>query len=170
MRRIEVTRDGGSLNAVVASAGVAAGRAYSITIADRQYFVEVLEWTDKDLVFRLQGEEVRVPYANLGRGEWIVGNDLIPQGIIARDERESHYAAGASQVEEGALYVNMPGKIVAILVKAGDIVQMGQGLVIVEAMKMENELKAGKSGKVSSIHVEVGATVDSGTLLVEIDD
>ncbi len=62
----------------------------------------------------------------------------------------------------------MPGKVIAVLVKVGDVVQEGQGLVVVEAMKMENELKAPKAGTVSSVNALVGAVVDGGALLCVI--
>jgi len=63
----------------------------------------------------------------------------------------------------------MPGKVVRILVQEGDSVQAGQGLVVVEAMKMENEVPSPKEGVVRKIAVEPGKTVDSGALLVEVE-
>ena len=59
----------------------------------------------------------------------------------------------------------MPGKVVAVLVKNGDKVSEGQGLLVVEAMKMENELKAPKDGEVQSLQVQEGAAIDGGTVL-----
>jgi biotin carboxyl carrier protein len=62
----------------------------------------------------------------------------------------------------------MPGKVVRVLVKAGDEVQEGQGLVVVEAMKMENELKSPKAGKVAELHAQEGAAVEAGARLVVV--
>ena len=62
----------------------------------------------------------------------------------------------------------MPGKIVRVLVKAGDTVAEGQGLVVVEAMKMENELKSPKAGKVVELHAVEGAAVEDGTRLAVV--
>jgi biotin carboxyl carrier protein len=62
----------------------------------------------------------------------------------------------------------MPGKVTRVLVKVGDEVKEGQGLVVVEAMKMENELKSPKAGKVTELHAVEGAAVDSGAKLVVI--
>lgn len=59
----------------------------------------------------------------------------------------------------------MPGTILNIYVNAGDEVKEGQVLMILEALKMENEIMAPKSGKIASIHVAKGASVESGTLL-----
>ena len=62
----------------------------------------------------------------------------------------------------------MPGRIVKIEVQEGDEVAVGQGLIVVEAMKMENEFKALKKGVVQKIHVQVGQAVEAKTLLMEI--
>jgi biotin carboxyl carrier protein len=72
--------------------------------------------------------------------------------------------AGAKQV-----LAPMPGKVVKILVKAGDEVKARQGLVVVEAMKMENELRSPKDGRVSDVLVAEGASVESGRLLVVVE-
>jgi len=60
----------------------------------------------------------------------------------------------------------MPGKVVRVMVKVGDEVTEGQGLVVVEAMKMENELKSPKAGKVTEVHAVEGQAVESGAKLV----
>ncbi len=62
----------------------------------------------------------------------------------------------------------MPGKVVKVLVEVGQPVERGAGLVVLEAMKMENEFRATGSGRVSEIHVEPGQAVDAGALLVVI--
>ena len=59
----------------------------------------------------------------------------------------------------------MPGTILNIQVNAGDVVKAGQVLMILEALKMENEIMAPRDGKIASIHVSKGASVESGTLL-----
>jgi biotin carboxyl carrier protein len=64
----------------------------------------------------------------------------------------------------------MPGKIVKILVAEGDVVEVGQTVIIVSAMKMESEFKASKAGIVAKISVADGDTVDGNQVLVEIDD
>jgi biotin carboxyl carrier protein len=62
----------------------------------------------------------------------------------------------------------MPGKVVRVLVKAGDRVAARQPVVVVEAMKMENELRASREGTVAEVHVREGMSVDAGALLVVI--
>lgn len=63
----------------------------------------------------------------------------------------------------------MSGRVVKVLVKPGDAVQARQGLVVVEAMKMENELRAARPGIVREIRVAEGASVDANTVLVVLD-
>jgi biotin carboxyl carrier protein len=63
----------------------------------------------------------------------------------------------------------MPGKIVRVLVGEGDDVEEGQGVVVVEAMKMENEIGSPKDGKISAVKVESGQTVESGATLVVVE-
>ena len=70
-------------------------------------------------------------------------------------------AAGAGEQVKSP----MPGNILSVNVNVGDTVAEGQVLMILEAMKMENEIMAPKAGKVTSVNVQKGATVESGTLL-----
>jgi len=63
----------------------------------------------------------------------------------------------------------MPGKVVRVLVAPGESVSAGQGLVVVEAMKMQNEVKSNKAGVVVSLAVKDGATVNAGDLLVVVE-
>lgn len=63
----------------------------------------------------------------------------------------------------------MPGKVVRVLVKKGDAVTVGQGLVVVEAMKMQNEMKSPKDGTVSELKVAEGATVAPGEVLMIVE-
>ena len=63
----------------------------------------------------------------------------------------------------------MPGKIVRVLVEAGANVAAGDGVIVVEAMKMQNEMKAPKAGIVISINAKEGATVNAGDVLAVIE-
>jgi biotin carboxyl carrier protein len=60
----------------------------------------------------------------------------------------------------------MPGKVVRVLVREGDEIEIGQGLVVVEAMKMQNEMKALRTGRVVEVRVSDGDTVGAGDILV----
>jgi pyruvate carboxylase subunit B len=76
---------------------------------------------------------------------------------------------GAQEGSKGpkALRAPMPGLVVKVEVREGDTVFSGQGLVIVEAMKMENELKSERDGTVKRVAVEPGQTVEKDQVLVE---
>ena len=63
----------------------------------------------------------------------------------------------------------MPGKVVRVLVSTGDPIEAGQGLVVVEAMKMENEIVAPRAGRVAAVNVEPGRAVETGAALVVIE-
>jgi biotin carboxyl carrier protein len=71
--------------------------------------------------------------------------------------------------EVGAVIAPMPGKVVKVLVRAGDNVEVGQALIVVEAMKMENELLAKAKGRIRNVLVEPGDAVDRGQLLMSIE-
>lgn len=88
------------------------------------------------------------------------------------DERRVRVGAAQSGLQlQGRQMVSvpMPGKIIAVLVAVGDAVEKGQGLVIVEAMKMENEVRSPISGEVKEIKVKPGDTVEGGALLVIVE-
>ncbi len=70
---------------------------------------------------------------------------------------------------EGVVTAPMPGKILRILVKEGESIKTGQGLLVLEAMKMENEIPAPKDGVIKKIHVKEGDTVNTGDPLMEIE-
>jgi len=76
--------------------------------------------------------------------------------------------AGAAGGQGGLLCSPMPGKIVKLLVAPGDPVQEAQTLLIMEAMKMQNELKSSIAGTVATVHVIEGATVETGTTLITV--
>jgi biotin carboxyl carrier protein len=63
----------------------------------------------------------------------------------------------------------MPGKVIKLLAEKGTAVQAGQGLIVVEAMKMQNEMHSPKDGVVARIHVAEGATVAAGQTLIVVE-
>ncbi|MBL9028369.1 MAG: biotin/lipoyl-binding protein [Myxococcales bacterium] len=77
-------------------------------------------------------------------------------------------AAKPSAGGEGTVRSPMPGRVVRVLVKEGDEVEAGAPVVVVEAMKMENELVAERAGTVKRVVTSAGATVEGGAVLVEI--
>jgi biotin carboxyl carrier protein len=88
--------------------------------------------------------------------------------VVIQDEREWRRNRASSVEAEGRQQVlaPMPGKIVRVLVRAGDAVRAGQGLLVVEAMKMQNEIRAPKSGTIDRVRVVEGQTVNAGEVVV----
>ena len=90
--------------------------------------------------------------------------------IEARDPRRwSRKTAGAGSDTVQSILSPMPGKVIRVLAAPGDEVVPGQGIVVVEAMKMQNELKSNRTGRVLSIPAKEGATVTAGELLATIE-
>ncbi len=87
------------------------------------------------------------------------------------DERTKLLASSAAPVVSGPQTVEaeMPGKVVKIEAAAGDMVEEGQGLVIIEAMKMENEIRSPVDGRVTEMAVTEGQTVEVGTILFVVE-
>ena len=81
-----------------------------------------------------------------------------------RKEESAHAAGGAPE----RVVAPMPGKVVRVLVKAGQVVRARQPMVVIEAMKMENELRASRDGTVSVLQVKDGQSVEAGALLAII--
>ncbi|HEX3878505.1 MAG TPA: biotin/lipoyl-containing protein [Bryobacteraceae bacterium] len=90
--------------------------------------------------------------------------------IDVRDPRRwSRNGAGGGGAGAQKITTPMPGKVVRVLAAVGDVVKAGQGIVVVEAMKMQNEMKAGQAGKIVSLTAKVGATVTAGEALAVIE-
>jgi biotin carboxyl carrier protein len=100
---------------------------------------------------------------------WVNGERFPVRVLDERARRMAALAAATTPVRKGGdLLAPMPGMIVKVHVVVGQDVAEGDGLVVIEAMKMENELRARFSGIVKRVHVEQGKAVEKGTLLVEI--
>ena len=90
--------------------------------------------------------------------------------VTMEDPRNTRKKSAAS-VGHGrqTIAASMPGKVVRVLVADGEEVTVGQPIIVVEAMKMQNEMKAPKSGRVAKIHVRDGATVAAGQPLLVVE-
>lgn len=124
--------------------------AVSLLVDGRSYDVELDE----------SGDEVQV----------LVGFELLTVDVA--DERAVRLRAGASGFSVSGkvlLSAPMPGKVVRVLVAPGAQVTEGQGLVVVEAMKMENELKSPKAGTVLEVFAKEGSTVEANAKLLTVE-
>lgn len=99
----------------------------------------------------------------------VVGGERLP--VTVRDPRSLQSRRRSGAVEEGARKITapMPGKVVRILAPPGTEVEAGQGVLVIEAMKMQNEMKSPKKGMVKKMHVVEGAPVDAGQVLAEVE-
>jgi len=130
-------------------------------------------------VVGLDGEKVLVDGAlydvKVESGRAVVGGIAYGLGVDGLTEAPVKGDAGrktprgASAASEGAVTAIMPGKIIRMLIKEGDTVATGDVVCILEAMKMENELKAPRAGVVKVLHVQPGQDVERGAVLAEID-
>jgi pyruvate carboxylase subunit B len=107
------------------------------------------------------------------RGRYTLWVDGFRHDVEALDERARAIrelsGASAGPIGPAPLLAPMPGMIVRVTVQVGDAVQPGQGLVVMEAMKMENELRASAVATVKAIHALPGTAVVKGALLLELE-
>ena len=113
----------------------------------------------EDLLISRKREEVIIDWKN---------RTFIVQIGRLKEKRPSDSVPTETQ-RAAALTAQMTGKVIALLVNEGEAVKVGQGLAIIEAMKMQNELKSPKSGIVTRCNIGEGETVNTGDLLFEID-
>jgi biotin carboxyl carrier protein len=162
---------------------------YDVTIGDKNYRLE-LERVADGWSCRLDGREVEVD-AVLPRPDVLslrmgnrayevkcerVGSDLhlwVGSERFAADIRDPRSLRGRSRADDDhgprKLTAPMPGKVVRVLVSEGDEVEAGKGVIVVEAMKMQNEIKSPKKGKVQKVLVTTGAAVTAGEVLAIVE-
>lgn len=156
-----------------------------------------LSLADRAAVVELDGRRYDLEVRELGRGEYLLINgshvykcrveakrDRLSKGesfeVVLRGRNydvaitdpkrlRSAQSSGAHHAGAAEIISPMPGKIVRVLVAVGAKVAAGSGIVVVEAMKMQNEMKAPKAGVVASIKTEEGATVNAGDVLAVIE-
>jgi len=152
LRVVEASTSNGKLKFAVdgretdADAVATAPALYSILLEGRSFEAQVRESADGGVTVTIDGREFHINIVDTRR--W----------------RRRH---GAALEAEGRQQViaSMPGKVVRVLVAAGHSVEAGQGLVVIEAMKMQNEVRSPKSGKVERLLVAEGQAVNGGEVL-----
>jgi len=111
--------------------------------------------------------EIQLEQKNDGTANVEVGGARLSARVIDPKHRSRVADQGASGRQQ--ILSPMPGKVVRLMVAVGDEVELGQGVIVVEAMKMQNELKSPKDGKVSQVTVQEGQTVTASQALITID-
>jgi biotin carboxyl carrier protein len=142
---------------------------YRINLGDKEYVVDSSLISENCLSLLVNGKAFTAYFAETDGKKYIsIGGE---QFCIQEAKSEGMKASdhGSSAVAEAPVAASpMPGKVVKIMVKEGDGVDKGQGLVIVEAMKMENEIKSPVKGKVDKVNFKAGDLVDAAQPIVEI--
>jgi biotin carboxyl carrier protein len=145
----------------------------SATIGSRSYQIEVRKPEAGAYVFIVSGRvfECRVDKSGATRGAYQVHVGGDTYNIALSDPKRLRDAKSSGADADGRVPVvaPMPGKVVRVLVEQGAEVVAGDGLVIVEAMKMQNEMKSPKAGTVAEIHAQAGATVSAGEVLIVVE-
>jgi len=143
------------------------GKPVDVTLAQAEPGVWILRRGSEQTVAHVDGRggklavEIRRP-----------GRDAVVLAADVSDARRAAIAGPARAAAGGApitVRSPIPGRLIKLLVKAGDAVKAGQTIVVLEAMKMENELKAPRDGVVKSVGCAEGAAVESGQTLVVIE-
>jgi biotin carboxyl carrier protein len=148
------------------------GSTATIDDAETQASLELIEGTPLAIV--TIGDEVhRVILRRVGgRGRYVLSVDGHRFEVEALDERARTIrditAAVAKPSGPAPIVAPMPGLVVRVNVEVGDVITAGHGAIVMEAMKMENELRAKTAGTVKALHAEVGMPVEKGAILVEL--
>lgn len=142
---------------------------YVVSLDGRAIEVDVQEAGRDFLSLLIEGRSHEVGLERRSSGYTVVLED----DVVPVDLADAARGAGtmAKKAVSGTAHVTapMPGKIVRVLVEPGDEVAQGQGLVVMEAMKMENELRSPRAGRVRERPAREGQAVETGALLVVVE-
>jgi biotin carboxyl carrier protein len=133
--------------------------------------VDAVEVAPNTFSILFEGESFEVRVAPLPDGSLTLHTGVSEFTAEVEDPRAWRGRRHSSIEAEGRQQIAapMPGKVVRVLVNAGDPVEVGQGLLVVEAMKMQNEIRSPKSGRLEKLFVSEGQAVNAGDLLAWVD-
>ena len=142
-------------------------------IEDREYELEVSEPEPRVFLFKDDGKvsEFFVASGSSPGAPVLVSSRKSDVEVTLMDPKRLRGSAAAGASADGLAEIKtmMPGKVVRLVAKSGDEVSKGDPILVVEAMKMQNDLKAPKAGVVKEIRVSEGATVAAGDVLAVIE-
>jgi biotin carboxyl carrier protein len=147
------------------------GSGWRILLDDQSVDADAVEIAPHTLSILLNGQsyEIHVSPAPDGKLKLQTGSHEFTAEVIDprawSGRRHGHVEAEGRQ----QIVAPMPGKVVRLLVKAGDHVEIGQGLFVVEAMKMQNEIRSPKSGTVQRVLAKEGQPVNAGEVLAWVE-
>ena len=139
----------------------------TVSTGDRQINLDSIRLSNHCYSLLIDGKSFDISVHDVNGACQVLVNGK-PFEVVLRDPKRLRKASSSAEDPAGPMPVlaPMPGKVVKLLVQVGATVQEGQGVVVVEAMKMQNELKAPKSGVVEKILVEENQPVDAGESLL----
>ncbi|MGH9379275.1 MAG: acetyl-CoA carboxylase biotin carboxyl carrier protein subunit [Thermoanaerobaculia bacterium] len=148
------------------------GAGYEVRMGERVVHVDHAQAHGALASLVIDGRQVEVSVHRRGNGSYQVAGRSGIHEVEVIDPltwlaQQTHGPAGATGRQQVTAY--MPGRVVAVLVEEGQEVQPGQGLVVLEAMKMENEIQAEAAGTVARLRVHPGDAVEGGAVLVELE-
>ena len=144
---------------------------YEVTIGDKVLDIDAVQLQGHavSLIVGARSYRCDIEPGKDGKLGVRVRETVYPLEILDERKLRLRRAAGKFTLEgPQRIDAPMPGKVTRVLVKVGDQVEEGQGLVVVEAMKMENELRSPKAGKITELHAVEGSAVESGAKLVVV--
>jgi biotin carboxyl carrier protein len=127
--------------------------------------------TARDVMSLLVGGdafEVKRERSLQGEIHMVIGSARYAVDVQDPRSLRTRHSAGAAEAGPQKITAPMPGKIVRVMVAVGDEVKAGQGVIVMEAMKMQNEMKSPKGGRVQKILTSEGLTVNPGDTLAVI--
>ena len=146
------------------------GQGWRCKLNGRELPLDVISTQNGLLSILIDGKSYEVKQENTAtEANIVVGGERF--GAVVRDPRSLRSRRSSAGAEEGVKKITapMPGKVVRILAPAGTAVEAGQGVLVIEAMKMQNEMKSPKTGTVKKINAVEGAAVEAGQVLAEIE-
>jgi biotin carboxyl carrier protein len=150
-----------------------AGKRVSAEIGGRVYELEVHETEPDCYLFFLNNavHECRVSERAAAKGNFDVSMRGRSYGVTLIDPKRLRSGQNSDRHQHGVaeILASMPGKVVRVQIEAGATVEKGAGIVVVEAMKMQNEMKSPRDGVVVSINVKPGDTVNAGEVLAVVE-
>lgn len=151
---------------------VSPGR-FTVRFDDREMDIDARFISDSTMSFILDDEAYNIEFERNSSGgtNLLVRGTVVPVEVLDLRRMRLRKAQSAAVGPQGPASITspMPGKVVAVLVKEGQEVAEGDGLLVVEAMKMENELRAPRAGVVRNLTAEEGDSVEGGAALCIVE-
>ncbi len=139
---------------------------WRVTLDGRPMAVDAVQIAPNILSLLLDGQSFEISVTPAAEGQLKIqtgAHEFTAEGIDPRAWRGRHSHVEAEGRQQ--IVAPMPGKVVHLLVQAGDWVEAGQGLVVIEAMKMQNEIRSPKGGTVERVLAKAGQPVNAGEVL-----